>query len=103
MGLKCQYVGGVLPEERYLLERFEDEMLPYLEKMGPYIGELAMEGHKVCEEIILRHNGMLNGGPQQRVWNFNRLKRCLRAFQSEWNELKKMTSSGVVDMVKTLH
>ncbi len=99
MTLKCQYVGGVLPHERHLLERFEEEMLPYLNKMGPFIGELAMEGHEVCEEIILRHNGLLNGGPQQRQWNYNRLLRCLRAFRSEWDRMKQQTvaaTSGTV-------
>lgn len=100
--MKCQYVGGVLPHERPLLERFEQDMLPYLEKMGPYIGELAMSGHEVCEEIILRHNGILNGGPQQRQWNYNRLLRCLRTFRGQWNEIKNMTKSGVVEMAKTL-
>jgi hypothetical protein len=87
--LKCEYVGGVLPHERHLCERFEEEMLPYLVKMGPYIGELAMEGHAVCEEIMLRHNGMLKGGPEQRQWNYNRLVRCLRKFRAEWGDMKR--------------
>jgi len=92
MGLRCEYLGGVLPEERALCERFEEQLLPYLEKMGPYIGELAMEGHEVCEEIILRHNGILRGGPQQRQWNYNRLVRCLRKFKAEWAGMKNAVS-----------
>lgn len=94
--LRCEYVGGVLPHERPLCEKFEYELLPYLEKMGAYIGELAMMGHKPSEEIILRHNGFLKGGPDARQYNFNRLVRAMRTFRHDWEETKQSYSTPSV-------
>lgn len=87
--LKYEYEGGVLPHEKYLCERFEDEIMPYVTKYGPYIGQLAMMGDKNCEEILLRHNGFLRSGPEQRKYNYTRLVRCLRTFKAQWHEVKK--------------
>lgn len=97
--MRYEYPGGVMPHERHLIERFEDEILPYVEKHGPYIGELAMAGHKVAEEVILRHNGFMKGGPDQRPYNFRMLVRALKHWRREWDAMKrsaKAMSSGTV-------
>jgi hypothetical protein len=103
---RYEYAGGVLPEDEALIEQFERELLPYLEKMGPYIGELAMgnpekgvPGWKVAEEIVLRHNGLLHGMPVARRFNLARLMAALSIWKERWEEVR---SGGVTHAAQDL-
>ena len=81
---------GATAENIPLIEKFERELLPFLEKYGPYIGEMAQEGHPAAEEIILRHNGFQHGMPEARQFNFDRLVLALKAWKSDWEMAKLM-------------
>lgn len=74
------YCGGVLPEERGLVDRFE-ELIPYLEKHGSKIGEMAVHGDKDAEAVILGYHRFINGMPQLRERNFNLCVRALNRWE----------------------
>lgn len=67
--MRYEYPGGVLDHEKPLIDRFEREILPYTEKMGPYIGEAAMTGDMDAEEIIRRQHLFCVGLPEMRKIN----------------------------------
>lgn len=97
---KFEYPGGVLDHERDLIEKFERDVLPFTEKYGSFIGQLAMSGHEISEEVILRHQGFMRGGPDQRPYNFRMLVRALKKWKREWESCKadsrKMIAPGTV-------
>lgn len=64
--MRFEYAGGVLPHERHVIERFEDEIVPYLATHGPAIGERAMSGDLACEEVIRRYRQFVLGDPGYR-------------------------------------
>jgi hypothetical protein len=70
------YAGGVLPEERPVVEKFENEIVPYVEKNGGRIGESAMQGDLDAEEVIRRYSQFINGMPEFRQAN---LRLCVQA------------------------
>lgn len=72
--------GIVLPEEQPLIEKFEDEVLPFTKKHGPEIGEKAMQGDVVCEEIIRRQHLFVSGLPEKRPENFKLLVKALKTW-----------------------
>lgn len=74
--------GFVSPEEQVWIERFEDEVLPYTQEHGPRIGELAMQGNKLCEEIIRRQQIFMEGIPEKRPENFKLLVKALKLYDS---------------------
>ena len=76
--MKYNYPAGVLPEERPVVEKFEDEVMPYVQKHGPRIGEMAMQGDVDAEQVIFRYNQFVNGMPHLRAWN---LKLCIAALK----------------------
>lgn len=81
---KYEYPGGVFGEaETYLVERFEDEVLPYSMKHGPEIGERAMQGDLDCEEIIRRQRMFCEGMPHLRPLNFRLLVAALKRWESK--------------------
>lgn len=43
-------------DERRTVDVFERDLLPFLQKHGPLIGELAMQGDGLCEEIVRRYH-----------------------------------------------
>lgn len=75
------YCGGVLPEERQLVEKFEDELVPYFEKHGPRIGDAAIKGDKNAEAVILGYHRFVNGMPQLRQQNFNLCVAALKQWE----------------------
>jgi len=77
------YCGGVLPEERHLVEKFEDELVPYLEKHGPRIGEAAMQGDRDAEAVILGYHRFVNGLPELRQQNFNTCVAALKRWEGK--------------------
>lgn len=81
--MKFDYAGGVLPEERPTIERFESDVLPFIEKNGGRIGEKAMQGDLVAEEVIRRYNQFLNGMPEMRPWNLKLLIGVLKRWQAK--------------------
>lgn len=76
--MKYDYAGGVLPEERPVIDRFEADVLPYVQKNGPWIGEAAMQGDMDAEEVIRRYNLFVNGMPHLRPVN---LRICIAALK----------------------
>lgn len=76
--MKFEYVGGVLPHERVCIERFEDEVLPYLTRNGSAIGELAMSGDTDCTEVIRRYRQFVEGDPGYREHCFRLLVEALK-------------------------
>lgn len=76
--LKFDYPSGVLPEERPIIEKFEGEVVPYVEKHGGYIGESAIHGDLDAEEVIRRYSLFVNGMPHLRTAN---LRLCIAALK----------------------
>lgn len=70
--MRYDYAGGVLPHERPTVERFEADVLPYIERHGGRIGEMAMAGDLDCEEVIRRYRQFVQGDPSYR-------RQCLAA------------------------
>ena len=77
------YAGGVLPEERPLVEKFEDELIPYFEKHGPRIGEAAMKGDKDAENVILGYHRFIHGMPEFRQTNFGMCVAALKRWEAK--------------------
>ena len=76
--MKFDYSGGVLEHERATIERFEDEVLPFLVKHGGRIGETAVQGDLDAEEIVRRYAMFVNGMPHLRTAN---LRQCVAALK----------------------
>lgn len=76
--MKHDYPAGVFPEERPIVDQFERDVLPYIEKHGGYIGEAAMHGDLDAEEVIRRYNLFVNGMPHLRPVN---LRICIAALK----------------------
>ena len=81
--MKHDYVGGVLPEERSTIERFERDVLPYVEKHGPRIGEAAMEGDVDAEEVIRRYRLVVEGMAHLREFNLKLLIGALKRWEAK--------------------
>ena len=80
---------GATPACTPLIEKFERDLLPWLEKMGPWIGQAAMElDHPAAKEILLRHQGFQHGMPEARAYNFALLVKAMKAFQLDWEATK---------------
>lgn len=75
------YCGGVLPEEAPLVEKFEAELLPYLTKHGPQIGEMAMHGDADAEAVIQGYHRFINGLPTFRRTNFEMCVAALKRWE----------------------
>lgn len=73
-----EYPSGVLDEERPIVEKFENEIVPYVRKYGGYIGEAAMRGDLDAEEVIRRYSLFVNGMP---MWRDVNLKLCTAALK----------------------
>ena len=80
--MKYAYAGGVLPEERQTIERFELDVMPFVEKNGGRIGECAMRGDLDATEVIRRYNQFCSGMPHLREWNLKILIGALKRWQS---------------------
>lgn len=80
--MKYSYPGGVLPEEISLMEKFEDEILPYTQKHGAQIGEMAMNGDLAAEEIIRRQHLFVMGLPEYRKFNLQLLIKAMKQWES---------------------
>jgi hypothetical protein len=72
------YCGGVLEHERHLVERFEDEVIGYVEKHGARIGEAAVSGDADAEAVILGYHRFVNGLPELRQANY---RLCIAALK----------------------
>lgn len=79
--MKYDYPGGILPHERAMIERFEDEVVPYIEREGPRMGEAAMQGDVVAAEAINRYRLFVEGLPDMRATNYKLLVRALKTWQ----------------------
>ena len=77
------YAGGVLPHERRLVEKFEDELVPYFEKHGSKIGEAAMKGDKDAEGVILGYHRFIHGMPELREKNFGMCVDALKRWEAK--------------------
>lgn len=78
---KYEYPGGVMDWEKPLIDKFETEILPYTIKNGPKIGEAAMQGDRVAEEIIRRQQLFVEGLPELRRANFKMLTIALKLWE----------------------
>lgn len=77
-----EYPAGVLPEERPTIERFEDQVVPYVQKHGSRIGESAIQGDLDAEEVIRRYNHFVNGMPHLREFNLKLLISSLKRWEA---------------------
>jgi len=81
--MRFDYAGGVLPHERQVIERFEADVLPYVERHGSQIGDRAMQGDLDCQEVIKRYRQFTQGDPSYRQACLDHmiaaLKRCERS------------------------
>lgn len=82
MTLRYEYPAGVLPEEEPTVEIFERDVLPFVMKNGSEIGTKAMQGDKVCEEIIRRHDMFVGGLPSMRATNLRLLISALKLWEA---------------------
>jgi len=80
--MKYEYPAGVAPEEVYIVERFEDEILPFVQKHGPELGEAAMAGDLNAHAVILAFHRFINGMPQFRQANFEMCVSALKRWES---------------------
>lgn len=71
--MRYDYPGGVLPEERPIVETFERDLVPFVERHGSEIGERAMQGDFDAEEIIRRYRLFIEGMPHLRPLNLKLL------------------------------
>lgn len=81
--MKYDYAGGVLPEERPTIERFEADVIPFVTKNGSRIGDAAMKGDLVAEEVIRRYNQFVNGMPDLRPKNLKLLIAVLKRWEAK--------------------
>lgn len=72
-----------MPEETPLIERFEQDVLPFVTKHGSEIGDSAMQGDRDCEEIIRRHHLFVEGLPHLRPTNFKLLIAALKRWEQK--------------------
>lgn len=79
--MRFEYAGGVLPHERLTIERFEDQVVPFVVRHGSKIGEMAMAGDLDAEEVIRRYNGVVNGAPEWREFHFRILCEALKRWE----------------------
>ncbi len=79
--MKFEY-PGLMPEEIPLIERFEEDVLPYTIKHGPQIGEMAMNGDLAAEEIIRRQHLFVEGLPEMRSFNYKLLVKAIKLWES---------------------
>lgn len=84
--MRFEYVGGVLPEETALIEKFEGELLPFLEEHGAMIGEAAMTGDADAESVILAYQRFIGGLPLLREENFNLCVAALKRFEQKMRQ-----------------
>lgn len=80
--MKFDYPGGVMTEERPVIEKFERDVLPFVLKHGSEIGERAMQGDADCEEIIRRHHLFVEGVPNLRPENLKLLTAALKRWEA---------------------
>lgn len=76
--MRFEYPAGVLPEERPIVEQFERDIVPYVEKNGSEIGERAMQGDHDAFVVIQKYHHFINGMPHMRAVN---LKACISALK----------------------
>ncbi len=81
--MKYEYVGGVLDHERPIIEKFENEVLPYTVKHGPRIGEMAMQGDIDAELVIRFQRAFCEGDPAWRGTNFRKLCDALKRVEGK--------------------
>ena len=79
--MKFDYVGGITNEERPMIERFEADVVPYLQKHGGRIGESAMKGDPVAETAIRSYRMFVEGIPEMRAFNYALLVKSLKAME----------------------
>ena len=82
-GVRFDYVGGVMPEERPTIERFEQDVLPFIEKHGGRIGEAAMMGDEDATEVINRYRLFVEGMAHLRAHNLKLLIRALKRCEAK--------------------
>lgn len=75
------YPGGVPQEQASLIERFEEDIVPYLRREGPRIGDAAMKGDAVAIEAINAYKMFVEGVPEVRALNYRRLCKSLKAME----------------------
>lgn len=80
--MKFLYPGGVPQEQAYMVERFEADIVPYLEREGPKIGDAAMKGDAVAIEAINAYRMFVEGVPEARASNYARLVKSLKAMEA---------------------
>lgn len=81
--MKCEYAGGVLDHEKPTIERFENDVLPYIQKHGPKIGESAMQGDDDAKEVIVRYRGFTEGMPDYRPQHLKNLIAALKKWEAK--------------------
>lgn len=81
--MRFDYPGGVMPEERPIVERFERDLVPYIERHGSEIGERAIQGDLDAEEIIRRYRLFIEGMPHLRNFNLKLLTGAAKRFEAK--------------------
>jgi hypothetical protein len=81
VSVRYEYPGGLLPEEVPVIEQFERDLVPYVQKHGSMIGERAMQGDLDAEEIIRRYRLFVEGLPHMRRFNLKLLTNAAKRFE----------------------
>ena len=82
--MKFEYVGGVVGEqEKYTIERFETDVLPYISKHGPRIGESAMNGDEDALQVMHAYRGFTEGMPDYRPQNLKKMIAALKRWEAK--------------------
>lgn len=72
-----------MPEERPVVEQFERDVVPFVERNGGRIGESAMHGDLDAEEVIRRYNLFINGMPHLRTTNLRIMIEALKRWEAK--------------------
>ncbi len=79
--MRFEYAGGVLDHERRTITEFEGSVLPYLERHGSMIGEMAMANDNDAFKVIKHYRAFVEGDPTWREHNLRMLVSALKILE----------------------
>ena len=73
----------MLPHEKQTIERFENDVLPYIQKNGPRIGDSAMKGDLDALQVMKLYRAFTEGMPSYRDRNLKKLIAALKTWEAK--------------------
>lgn len=81
--MRFDYPDGVLPEERPIVEKFERDVLPFIERHGSQMGDDAVKGDLDAEEVIRRYKLFVEGMAHLRAQNLRIMIAALKRWEAK--------------------